>query len=101
MWEWLTHRQSTRIRSTDQILQLAQHIRESKETERQMHAEVRGTITAALNGREPLALVESGVDLSRTPRGILPADWIERPSLPSLSDTHSRLATVESLKVIQ
>ena len=63
LWEWVTHAQSTRMRSTDQLLQLARMIREHKEDEAQMRVEVRGTITAALNGRDPAVLVNDDVDL--------------------------------------
>ena len=92
LWEWVTHPQSIRMRSTDQLLQLARLIREHKEDETKMRAEVRGTVTAALNGREPSVLVSDDVDLSRQPRGVLPASWIQRPVLPSIARATGRIS---------
>ena len=83
--EWVTYPQFGRILSTGQILQLARFVREHKERETEMRAEIRGTITAALNGREPAILVSTDVDLSRQRRGLLPATWIHRAVLPSIA----------------
>lgn len=94
LWNWLTHPQSRRVRSTDQILQLAETIREHKETETQMRAEVRGTITVALNGRDPIVLVNDTFDLSRQSRSLAAADWIERPEIPSLAVPQTQIAEI-------
>jgi vitamin K-dependent gamma-carboxylase len=82
--EWVTYEQFGRLLSTGQILQLARFIREHQEKQGEMRAEVHGTITAALNGREPAILVSDEVDLSRQRRNLLPATWIHRPTLPPI-----------------
>lgn len=101
LWEWLTHPQSSRVRSTDQILQLAKAIREDKENETQMRAEVRGTITVALNGREPMVLVNDSIDISRESRSLAAADWIERPGIPSLAAPEIQAAEIATQSTIR
>ena len=85
LWEWVTWPQFKHMVSPGQVLQLAHFIREHEEHESGMRAEVRGTITAALNGRDPEVLVNDEFDLSRQRRGLLPARWIRRPVLSSIA----------------
>jgi len=101
LWQWLTHPQRQRVRSTDQILQLAQHIRKHKEEEKGMRAEVRGTITVALNGRKPKIMVTDKFDLSRQPRSLSPAKWIERPKLRPLKSPVTNATGSASLGAIR
>ena len=101
LWQWLTHPQEGRVRSTDQMLQLAQYIREHKEKEVGMRAEVRGTITVALNGRKPEVLVTDKFDLSRQSRSLIPAKWIERPELPPLNPSVAKVTDSAPLGAIR
>lgn len=76
MKRWMPHLQRERLRSLDQLLQLAQRIRATRERETSMRAEVRGEILAEVNKQPPKLLVTENVDLSRQPRGIWPAKWL-------------------------
>ena len=77
MYQWVTQAQKKGFRNLDQIQQLALAIRKHHEAIDKQPVEVKGTAIVTVNRREPFDLIRSEVDLSRTSRTLLPADWIK------------------------
>ena len=76
MYEWVSLAQTKGFRNLDQIQQLARAIRKHYEAIDKQPVQVKGTATVTVNRRKPFDLIRDDVDLSRTPRTILPANWI-------------------------
>ena len=76
MYQWVTQAQDGGFRNLDQIQQLARAIRQHHEAIDKQPVQVKGTAIVNVNRREPFNLIRSDVDLSRTPRTLMPADWI-------------------------
>ena len=76
MYKWVTLAQSKGFRNLDQIQQLARAIRKHHEAIDKKPVQVKGTAIVIVNHSDPFELIRDDVDLSRTPRTILPADWI-------------------------
>ena len=77
MSEWVTLAQQKGFRNLDQIQQLARAIRIHHEAIDKRPVQVKGTAVVTINRREPFDLIREDVDLSRTPRTLLPASWIK------------------------
>lgn len=74
---YLTTRQRDKmLANPDMILQFCHYLAELKRREGVENAEVRASVKASLNGREPQWLIDPNVDLSKAPRNLLSASWI-------------------------
>ena len=76
----------------DMALQFSHHIAESLRAEGYEEIEVRATVVASLNGRDPQYIIDPTVDLAKQPRTLAPASWImplEKPLLPPSKSTKS------------
>ena len=76
MYQWVSLAQTKGFRNLDQIQQLALAIRKHYEAIDKQPVQVKGTATVTVNRRKPFDLIRDDIDLSRTPRTILPANWI-------------------------
>ena len=65
------------FRNLDQLQQLARAIRKHHEAIDKQPVQITGTNIVTVNRREPFDLIRNNIDLSRTPRTILPATWIK------------------------
>ena len=74
--QWITLAQKKGFRNLDQIQQLARAIRKHHEAIDKQTVQVKGMAMVTVNKHEPFDLIRKDVDLSRTPRTFLPADWI-------------------------
>ncbi|NES74256.1 MAG: HTTM domain-containing protein, partial [Okeania sp. SIO2D1] len=70
---WQTRKMATR---PEMILQFSHYLAKQKGQEGYQDVEVRATVMASLNGREPQLLVDPEVNLVTKSRSWWPADWI-------------------------
>jgi len=75
--EWVTAARLKGFRSPNQVQQLAKAIRKHHEEIDKKPVQIKGTTTVTVNDREPFVLIRDDVDLSRTPRSLFAAKWIE------------------------
>jgi Vitamin K-dependent gamma-carboxylase, lumenal domain/HTTM domain len=84
--DYLSARQAVHVvLFPDMALQFSHAIAKSLRAQGYEQIEVRATVVASLNGREPQHLIDPTVDLAKQPRTLAPASWIvplEEP-LPS------------------
>ena len=77
MDDWVTLAQEKGLRNLDQIQQLARAIAKHHEAIDKQPVQVTGTAIVTVNHREPFDLIREDVDISQTPRTLLPANWIK------------------------
>ena len=89
-YDWITLAQKKGFRNLDQIQQLARAIAKHHEAIDEQPVQVTGTAVVTVNHREPFDLIRDDVDLSRTPRTLLPATWIRtRRDSPNMKENEN------------